>query len=347
MLILVRIFWRISQTLSPTALTAVILLFLSNSVTAEPLKILHIMSYHATWQWNMEQLAGFKAAFDGVDVQYRIVELDTKRNDNPEAIAVPVQQAKGLVASWQPDLIYTNDDNAQSYFSKDFINSEIPIVFSGVNRDPSEYDFIGAANITGILEQEHFVATVKLLQQLKPGIRKIAVLVDSDPTWKGVMARMRFNQRELPEIEISDWVLARSYREYQQNVLKLQQQVDALAILGVFNLKDEQGNNVDYETVLRWTTEHSQLPDFSFWQSRIERGTLCAVKVSGFEQGLQAGQLARRILLDNQPPSSLAIRTSIQGRPAISLARARKLGLKVDAELLLNTDVETRFAWDH
>jgi ABC-type uncharacterized transport system substrate-binding protein len=318
----------------------------AHTVVAEPLRILHVMSYHAEWQWNKDQLEGFKSALQDIDIEFRVVELDTKRYDNEAHIEQRVAEAVNLVETWLPDLIYTNDDTAQQHFSVRYVGNTIPIVFSGVNRDPSEYDFLGAQNVTGVLEQEHFPAAVKLLRRIQPGVRKIAVIVDNDPTWKGVMARVRSQQRLVPNVEITDWVLARTYADYQDSIQELQSKVDAIAILGVFNLLDENGDNVDYEEVLKWTTENSRLPDFSFWQSRVQRGTLCAVKVSGFEQGRQAGQLARHILLDGVSPSTLPIRTSTQGRPAISLARARALGLKIDAELLLNTDVEKDFAWN-
>jgi len=40
--------------------------------------------------------------------------------------------------------------------------------------------------------------------------------------------------------------------------------------------------------------ETVQLPDFSFWKDRIPFGTLCAVYVSGYDQGRAAGRIAYR-----------------------------------------------------
>ncbi|WP_419659593.1 hypothetical protein [Desulfosarcina variabilis] len=98
--------------------------------------------------------------------------------------------------------------------------------------------------------------------------------------------------------------------------------------------------------MLRWTTENSNLPDFSFWKDRIFYGTLCTVTVSGYEQGLAAGTLARRILLDGASPRTLTMRPSLKGEPVISLARAKKLGIRVKAGLLLSAEVVTDFKWD-
>jgi len=89
----------------------------------------------------------------------------------------------------------------------------------------------------------------------------------------------------LPEIEIVRWDKIRSFREYKEKILEYQDTVDAISLLGIFLFKDLDGSNVSYIDVLRWTAEHSSLPDFTYWKDRIQYGTLCSVTVSGYEQG--------------------------------------------------------------
>lgn len=327
---------------------AVVLLTLSGQAWSgqAPLRILHVMSYHDSWAWNREQFDGFKAGLKGVNASYRVVELDTKRNSDDSAIREKVEKAREIIDSWKPHLLYTNDDNAQKYLAEDLVGSELPIVFSGVNRDPSEYGFVGSPNVTGVLEHEHFIPTVHLLRRFAPQIRRIAVIVDTDPTWRGVMSRLRSGLRDLPNLEITEWVVVGDLETYQRKVLELQDRTDALALLGVFNLKDESGRDVDYETVLRWTNRHSRLPDFAFWRSRVERGTLCAVAVSGYEQGLAAGRMARRILVDGVSPASIEMRPTSTGEPMINLSRARQLDLIPPVDVLLSVTTIKDYAWE-
>ncbi|MDO9532713.1 MAG: hypothetical protein Q7O12_11380, partial [Deltaproteobacteria bacterium] len=42
-------------------------------------KILHIMSYHSPWKWTDGQLEGFKAALRGLNIEYKVFQLDMKR----------------------------------------------------------------------------------------------------------------------------------------------------------------------------------------------------------------------------------------------------------------------------
>lgn len=302
-------------------------------------KILHIMSYHSPWQWTDGQLAGFKAALRGLDVEYKVFQLDMKRRTDDAWKKQVSLAARELIDTWKPDLVYTSDDYAQEYVSKYYINQDLPFVFSGVNADPAGYGFEGSKNITGVLEEEHVVETIKLLKQIVPGVKKIAVIYDDDPTWPPVLARMRKSLSQMPGITISSWNLIKTFAQFKQRIMELQKEADAIAFLGIFTFKDKQGKNVSYKTVSRWVMDHSILPDFSFWQDRISYGTLCTVTVSEFEQGYAAGEIARGILLEGKSPASYPMKSTVKGVPMINLLRAKKLGIKITTGTLLSVVV--------
>lgn len=318
----------------------------SSFASEKPFRILHVMSYHSSWVWNIEQLQGFKDGLKNINVEYKVIELDTKRESNPNVISKKIEETKKIISNWKPNLLYTNDDNAQKYIAQSYVGTSLPIVFSGVNRDPSEYGFLGAKNVTGVMEYEHFIPTLNLLHSIKKDIKRIAVIVDSDPTWKGVTSRMKATLKDTQAIEVSDWILIEKLSDYKMKIKELENKVDAIALLGIFNIKDESGNNVGYEEILKWTSKNSDIPDFSFWESRVDLGTLCAVSVSGYEQGLEAGKIARKILVEGVAPSSIKITSSKKGQPMINLARAKDLELKIDVQILLNSKVKKNYTWD-
>lgn len=309
-------------------------------------KILHVMSYHSPWKWTDDQLAGFKEALKDVDVEYKVFQLDTKRNSSKEWKEVVGLQARELIESWKPDLVYTNDDNAQEYVARYYVNSDTPFVFSGVNADPDEYGFNGSTNITGVLEHEHFVESVELLKMGVPGIKKIAIVLDEGPTWPGVIQRMKEKLNELEGIEIVSWDVIHSFDEYKQKIKSYQGNVDAIGLLGIFTFKDDDGQNVPYTEVLKWTANNSQLPDFSFWKDRISYGTLCTVTVSGYEQGLAAGKIAHGILVDGRSPASFDMVPTVKGEAVISLARANRLGISFKSSILLSAEIVESFSWN-
>ena len=309
-------------------------------------KILHIMSYHSPWRWTDDQLAGFKEGLGVANVEYKVFQMNTKQNSTDGAKLRKAKQAKLLIESWKPDLVYTTDDDAQQWVAKDYINSETPFIFSGVNKAPEVYGFVGSQNITGVVEHEHFVESVNLVQAISPSIKKLAVVFDDASMWPPIQERMKRGLKNLPNIELIAWDTIHTYAQYQKKIHEYQKTADAIALIGIFNFKDENQHNVPYQTVLQWTATHSQIPDIGFWIDRVHYGTLGAVTVSGREQGLAAGQMARDILVNGESPSNIPFKATAKGVPVISLARAKKLDLKVKSSLLLSAQIIQKFEWD-
>lgn len=342
------------EKLACTVLSILVLTIPAGNVTAtndgaqeaDNLKILHIMSYHEKWPWNKDQFRGFRDALNGLNVTYDVYEMDTKRRNSSNDIAKSARQAINRIDSFKPDLIYTNDDNAQKHVAQHYVNSDVPIVFSGVNADPSDYGFTGSSNVTGITEIEHSSQTIRMLREMVPDIRKIALIIDGGPTWPGVVRRVRKAVNELPDIEISSVHQVKTFTEYKNIIRSESAHVDAFGVLGVFTFVDDNNEVVAYEEVLEWTARNSTVPDFSFWGDRVELGTLAAVRVSGYKQGFEAGKKARLILEQGMSPSEIPIEPTKQGEPTLSLARARALKLKVPTSLLLNSKVATAYQWD-
>ena len=322
-----------------------LLLLFTPLVQAESVRVLHVMSYHRSWEWNREQFEAFKTELADLSVEYKVVELDGKRVSKEE-LQRRADEANRIISEWKPHLVYANDDIAQEVVTKKHINHPIPFVYSAVNKSPQDYGFDKATNITGVLEHEHFLPTIRLLKQIQPKVKKIGVITDADPTWHGVLARMREDLADIPDIEVVEWLQPKSFGEYKKKVGEFQKKVDALALLGIFQFMGSSGSYVDYQEVLRWTAENSRLPDFSFWDTRIDRGTLCAVTVSGIEQGREAGRIARKILVEKTPPASIAAKPTTKGRPAVSLARAKDLDITVPSSVLLSSKVAKTYIWD-
>ena len=309
-------------------------------------RILHIMSYHSPWRWTDRQLEGFQEELKGVRTTYEVFQMDTKRNSSKEQKEKKGLEARAMIEAWKPDLVYSSDDDAQEYVARHYLNGKLPFVFSGVNNHPRAYGFEGSSNVTGVLEHEHFAESVKLARKIVPGAKRIALIFDDAKMWDPVRGRIAEAMKQLPDMRIvaSDTVL--TFADYKRKIKEYQGSADIVGTIGIFNLKDADGKNVPYQEVQRWTVENSKLPDFAFWIDRVYFGTLCAVTVSEREQGRAAGRMARGILAAGKSPSSFAMVPTTKGVPVISLARARKLGLRLNSDLLLGAEIIQRFEWD-
>lgn len=308
-------------------------------------RILHIMSFDAPWRWTDGQLAGFRQTLAEPQAQWQVFQMDTKRHSSEAARAERGRLARDLVAQWRPDLVYLSDDEAVAQVARPLAGTAVPIVFSGVNRSMADHGLTGAPNITGVLEREHAAETLRLLQALVPGVRRLAVVSDRAPYWDTVIDRVRQRMDELPQLSLASVDRVDRFADFQRTVLGCSGRVDAILYLGVLTLTDGDGRTVPYQAVQRWAAEHSLLPDASFWIDRVHHGNLASVTVSELAQGRSAGLLARAILREGRAPASLPVVPTTQGQPAISLARARQLGIQVSSSLLLSAEVVRHFAW--
>lgn len=304
------------------------------------------MSFDSPWRWTDGQFAGFKEGLGEPGAEYRVFQMDVKRNSTREAKERKGSEARALIDAWKPDLVYTSDDDAQDYVTRHYAGKPLPFVFSGVNKHPREHGIEGVPNVTGVLEHEHFVESIRLIQSLVPTARRIAVLSDTGPHWTPVIARIRAAMDRLPGVALVDVDQVKSFDAYKARMGDYANKVDGIVHLGIFALTGSDGENVPYQQVQQWVVENSRIPDASFWIDRIHFGTLASVTVSEREQGTAAGRLARAILVDGKAPASLPILPTVKGSPAISLARAQKLGIAVKSTLLLSVDVVKAFEWD-
>jgi len=316
----------------------------SAGCAAERFRILNVNSYTAEWSWTREQIDGFIEGIGNQDLELRTVDLDAKSmsGGRPERI----RMAAEITETWEPHLIFLTDDTALEKIGTLYADSPVPVVFSGIDGDPSDYGLDEARNMTGVVEREHFTGTIRLLKSIWAGeIRRIAVILDSSPTWDRVRERMEEETARCGIIEIAEWIRPETFDDFKSSMLRIQNMVDAVGVLGIFNLSDG-ATFTDYGEILRWTAENSRLPDFSFWSSRVERETLCALMVSGTEQGRPAGKFARKILVEKVPPSAIAAAQTTTGHPVISLARTKKMGIGIRSAILLESTVFPRFLWD-
>lgn len=310
-----------------------------------PRRVFHVMSFESPWRWTDGQWSGFLDGLADPGVQTQVFQMDVKRHSTPEAKAERARLALEAIRAWRPDLVYLSDDDAVAGIAKPLAGTDVPLVFSGVNRSLAEHGLSGALNITGVLEREHVVETLRLLQALAPRIRRLAVVSDGASYWDPVIGRVRERMAQIDGLVLARLDRVTRFADYQQRLRDCEQSVDAVLHLGILTLAGDDGATVPHAVVQRWVAEHIGLPDASFWIDRVHHGTLASVTVSEVEQGRAAGRLARAILRDARPPISLPVEVTTKGRPALCLPRARQLGLKVSSSLLLSAEVVRHYAW--
>jgi len=299
---------------------------------AKPL-ILVIGSYNpeypwqASWRRGLEEVLGAKA-----DLVY--TDMDTKRLP-PERHAAMADAAWEEYTRLSPDMVILGDDAAFKYLGPRIAGTSTPCVFLGVNANPRDYGF-SAPNITGVLERPLFMRNILFIKQIMgPGFRRGLLLFDTDITssvvhgdpfqWRGSMV-MADIELDLKQIGIFD--------EWKRTVLGAAAQGYDVILLGLYQtLFDADGNHVDPEAVLRWTSEHAPLPMFCFWDFSVgPQGAIGGLVLFGEVQGRLAGEMALRIL-EGAPPASIYPKAAEKGQFLFSRSQLARWGLKLPPDI--------------
>ena len=285
-------------------------------------RMLLVHSYHEGYRWDDTITEGVRSAIQGTGLELDIFYMDAKRHTDESWKIDAGRRAKEKVKHYHPDIILAADDDAQQYFAVSYLNTALPVVFTGVDADPSKYGY-PATNVTGVIERPHFKESLALAQSLRP-IKRVAVLSCHDST---SMLALGFMKQEQLDVEVAEWLMVDDFDDWQKAVDRFNRSVDAIVIRSYQAVKKPgSAENVVPRDVAAWTCEHATVPTIAFHDFEIEDGLLVGVVKSGQEYGRIPAEYALRIL-QGTPPSSLPVIKPSKGVKMINRTTALRLGI--------------------
>lgn len=318
-------------------------------------RIVVVSSYHREYLWSHDTNAGLTAALmdfgylddaaqgkqlwknDYVESSKSVVLklwMDTKRRNRLSEIADSVASIIADIDEFSPDIVLLGDDNAANYVGNHYLDTELPIVFWGINGTPMKYGLLDSMerpghNITGIYQAGYLREGLVALKALLPEIETFAVLSDDSPTGRSKAKEfVRWARRgELP-LELVEVVVTNDFEAWKRRALELNEQVDAFFVLNHNTLRTPNGQTVEQLDVGRWYLTNIKKPDIAHERHFVKEGILSAVEDSGFKQGYEAMRVADRILRGGEKPARIAIYAPEQGPFIINTERARELGIE-------------------
>lgn len=325
------------------------------SEKASKKRILVVSSYHREYLWSQDTNRGVVAAFldfkyldnekqgeeytkkDHVESSKAVIKklwMDTKRKSSKTEIATAFNSIINEIDVFKPDIILLGDDNATNYIGNHYIDTEVPVVFWGVNGLPLKYGLLDTIerpghNVTGIYQAGYLKETVIHLKKLIPSIKTFAVLSDASPTGRSKAKKLiRLAKEGRLPVKLIETVITDSLSEWKSRALELQEKVDAFFILNHNTIKDEKGRSVDQLKLGAWYLRNIQKPDAAHERQFVKEGILCAVDDSGFKQGYEAVRMAYQILEEGKNPAHMSSYAPERGPFIVNRERAKMLGME-------------------
>ena len=281
-------------------------------------EILVISSYHPEYLWDRSYSASLEAHLGGHH-RFDYFYMDTKRR-SPDDFDRIAEQALAYYRQSKPDLVILGDDNAINYLARDIAALGTPVVFLGMNENPRHKGLVGHPMITGVLERPLLKRNISEMSQMMGGIKKALVLFDSSNV---SLTAIEDEFRSQTELRIGQTLvnsqLIGNYGLWQEAVLGARQSGHDAIFVGLYHtLTDDQGRHVDEQQVLAWTSAHSPVPLFCFWEFTVGKGkAIGGLVLDGRDQGAKAAELVNAILAGAQP-RTLAPRAALRGEYVFS-----------------------------
>lgn len=301
-----------------------ILSLISPAISAEPYKVLVVMSYEEENPWVREIKTGIEGALgDTSDVSY--IYMDTKLNlaGGPKKAALAFAKFTEL----KPDGVITADDNAQSMFVLPYLigKTDIPIMFCGVNATPDKYGY-PALNVSGILERGHVRQTIAYLQQLDPKIESISFVTHDGPSGRALKNQVEVESQNYTAT-IKGFHLVKTGDQLRALGKRLQFETDAIFIDSLEGIEDSTGRGTTNKDALRILMDAFQGPVVGANRYHVEQRALTALVKTGEEQGRTAAEMLLSAM-QGTPIAALPITHNHRGRRVINVATMRNLQMR-------------------
>ncbi|MFW5489770.1 MAG: ABC transporter substrate-binding protein [Desulfovibrio sp.] len=284
----------------------------------------------------------------GGNLDIEVYAMDTKqRNNTPELIKREGEKALRKVWAYGPDVLVTLDDNAFREVGLKFAGTNTPVVFSGMNAQPEDYQTTPpwldsrahpGHNITGVYEKLHFVDAIRVQKNIIPGLKKVLVFTDNSPTGKAIFKQIELEmQQETVPCQVDVYV-ASSWEDYVETLKKacLDQDVGTL-YPGALLLKDKAGKTYTAKEILGYTVKYCSKPSIPVNYGFAELGVLGGAGVDFKDMGRQAGTQVARIL-NGERAGDLPIEDTRRYALVFNMARAAELGIVIPPDILLAAD---------
>lgn len=298
----------------------------------------------------LESLA--KAGFvEGKNLNVQHYAMDTKRvNNTPQLIAEQADLVLQKVRSSNPDVLVLLDDNAIRTIGLKLVDSDINIVFSGMNAQPEDYNSKirwmesrskPGHNITGVYEKLHFIDACKVQKKIIPGLEKILIISDESPTGRAVLKQIKTEVKEEGSglgVEL-EFRVAASWEEYADAIRQACEDKSIGTIYPAATLLiDKNGKGYSTSDIIKWTVENCQTPGIPINYSFARLGMLGGAGVDFIAMGRQAGKMVAKVL-KGISPGDIPIEDAQRYALVFNLKRAKELGMEIPTDILMAADV--------
>lgn len=269
--------------------------------------------------------AGFKEAFDeaGIDVEWD--------EQNAQGEQETASNIAGTFANAGLDLVHAIATPTAQAAAQQI--TEDPVVFSAVT-DPEDAGLVDSwdepgANITGASDMNPVAEQLELLVEIVPDLETVGVVYSSGEANSQVQVDLLNEAAEELGLEVEEATISAS--------AEVQQGVESLTADAIYVPTDNAVVSA-LEAVIQYG-QQNQVPILAAEADSVIRGAVATYGIDYHELGVQAGEMAIRILQDGEDPASMAVETLSELELTVNPEAAEAMGIEIPDEVMDRADV--------
>ncbi|WBL19162.1 ABC transporter substrate-binding protein [Citricoccus sp. NR2] len=267
--------------------------------------------------------AGFKEAFETAGAEV------TWDEQNSQADQGTMNNISGNFAQSDHDLIFAIA--TPSAISAATAITDRPIVFGAVT-DPVDASLVAdweapGGNVTGVSDMNPVHEQLELLQQIAPDAETVGIVYSSAESNSVVQVEAARDAAEELGLELVERAIT--------NTNEVQQGVQALGDVDAIYVPTDNTVVSGLESVLSYGIDQ-QIPVISADTDSVERGAVATYGIDYHAQGVQAGEMALRILQGESEPADTPVETvpSEDLEVVVNQEAAEQMGITLPEDLL-------------
>jgi PAS domain S-box-containing protein len=270
--------------------------------------VLVLHSYYKGYRWTDDEGRGLDSVLlpelgaSNIYIEY----MDTKRFYARDSAAQFPEVYARKFATHHFDAIVATDNNAFDFLReyRDRLFPNTPVIFCGVNYF-KESDLTAHRLFTGVSEEADIKDTLDLAFRLHPDTRHLYVVNDTTETGNTVHEELERLMRGYAGRVDFTFLEDLSMPEILATLRHLP--LDSVVFYSFFS-RDKTGRFFEYDQSAAAVAKATTAPIYGAWDFNLGYGMVGGKLISGFYQGVVAGELALRVLRGENPDNIPVVR---------------------------------------
>ena len=295
--------------------------------------VLVLHSYYKGYRWTDDEGRGIDSVLlpelgaSNIYIEY----MDTKRFYGRESQGQFPDFYTRKFASRHFDAIVATDNNAFDFLReyRDQLFPNTPVIFCGVNYY-QESDLAGHRLFTGVSEEADVKDTLDLAFRLHPAVRHLYIVNDTTETGQTVHQEL---VRLMPSYAGRvDFTFLEDY-SMPEILATLRNLPSNSVVFYSFFSHDKTGRFFEYDQSAAAIAQASRAPIYGAWDFNLGYGIVGGKLISGFYQGVVAGEIALRVLRGESPDQIPVVRFSADrpNRYMFDYVQLQRFGIPLSA----------------